>query len=163
MNNARGLRRGGAAFDRPSAAFFRAGGEIGDEVEQRIALPYQAVQPRLFQPQSLEIFQPLSVIKLRQFFFNARRDNHGLGVFCRRFFRDFGRQTIAAFGAVFFDIADINHRLRGDELQVFPVARAVFRNIGFARRTAFAQFGQRQFHQFQFSQRLFVFGGGFFA
>ena len=111
MNDTGCLRRGSAALNRPGAAFFRAGGEIGDEVKQPIALTYQAVQPRLGKPQRFEIFQPLGIIKLRQFFLNTGGDNHCFGVFRRCLFGHFGRQAIAAFGAVFFDIAHIDDGL----------------------------------------------------
>ena len=152
-----------AAPYRPSTRFLRPGGEIGYQVEQGIAAPYQPVQPRLSQSQCFEIFAALIIVELRQFFFNSSRNHYGFGALGGRFFGHFGCQRIAVRSAVFLNIADINHRLGGNQLQVFEVAFAAFGYVGLARRSAFAQFGQCQFNQFQFINRGLVFGGRFFA
>ena len=75
----------------------------------------------------------------------------------------FCRQAVAVRRAFFFDIANINHRLGGNELQVFEIALAALWNIGASGRMSGLQFGQRKVNKFQLGNGVFVFGGGFFA
>src|SRR5262249_43102844 len=58
VNDARRLRRTGAARDRPGARLLGAGCEIGDKVEERITGADQAVETGLRQADGGEIFGP---------------------------------------------------------------------------------------------------------
>ena len=49
MDDGCGRRRLGAACDGPSGSLFGAGGELGDQIEKRIAGPDQAIEARLLE------------------------------------------------------------------------------------------------------------------
>src|SRR6516162_1689522 len=84
MDDGGGLRRPGAVRDRPGRRLLWAGGEIGDQIEQRVAGANQPVEARLLEPDRTEIFGALGRRQYRDLRFDLRRDDDARRAFRAR-------------------------------------------------------------------------------
>jgi hypothetical protein len=112
MDDAGRRRRLGAARDRPGARLFRAGGEEGHKVKERIAGGDQAVEPRLFQADGGEIIVALVVRQHRDLGFDLGGDDDYAGAFGFGAGLHLPRERVAGRRGILVHIADIEHRQR---------------------------------------------------
>ena len=132
MNFAGGLRCLGPGGKSPGARFLRTGSEEGLQAEQLVASADDAAQSRFFQPQFGQEFGPVFGRHRDQFGFDGRGNHHGLGAFCLGLGENQFGQRIAAGGVFFGDVADIEHRLGGQQLRLLEDA-GFFLVLGFGQ------------------------------
>ena len=119
MDGAGRLRRGCTGAHGPGAGLLWPGGEKGQQVEQAIAPADQTRQPGFLQAKG---FEELALV-----FFGGQRGNLGLdrggdedGAGALALSQlEHGSRMVVAFGGVFLaDVADVEHGLGGQQLQL---------------------------------------------
>ena len=117
MDDAGGLRRGGARWDRPGTRLLRPDGEEGDQAEQLIASANEPVETGFVEAEGFKKFGPFRFRQGRDLAFDMGGDDDAFGAFGGCPLGDAGRMGIALGGRPFIDIADIENRLRGQEVE----------------------------------------------
>lgn len=143
------LRGGGADADGPGTYFLHASGEVGLQVEQRVAGADHAVQARLFHAHGFEehlhFFQ---IVQFGDLGFDLVAHRHDDGAF----FLGDGVHHVevrVVLEAVFGDVGDVHHRLGGEQVegpgQALLVVTQVLEQA--ACRLAFGEVGDEFFQQ----------------
>ena len=147
VDHASALRRFRSPRHRPGACFFRADREESDETQKIVTRADQAIEARLLQSHGGEEFGAFFRRKLRDFFFDAGRDDDAARtLLLRHLFHGLG-EFVAGGGGAFFDIADIEYRLLRQQAQLAE-RLALFRcEVRFARGLSVTQQHQRLHHQ----------------
>src|SRR5262249_49772925 len=117
MDDGRRLRRLGSARDRPGRRLLGAGGEIGDQIEQRIAGANQSVEARLLEPDRGQIFGALVRRQHRDLRLDLGRDDDASRAFLARARLDAAREVVAGCGGGLVDVAHVEHRYGGQEAE----------------------------------------------
>ena len=111
----------GAALDGPGADLLHAGGEVGDEVEERVGGVDEAVEAGFFEADGFEEFGALGGFELGDLGFEGSADADDLtSLFGGTLFYGFG-VGVAGGEAGLVDVGDVELGLGGDEEEVADV------------------------------------------
>ncbi len=111
MDDSGGLRRFGAARDRPGARLLWAGRQEGDQIEQRVAGADHTVEPGFAEAERSQVFASLlGVGEDGELGFDRRRNHHGIRPLRRGVVGDPAAQLVARSGGSLIDIGDVEDR-----------------------------------------------------
>src|SRR5882672_6196117 len=117
MDDARRLRRLGAAGDGPGFCLLGPCGEIREQAQETVSGADQAIEPGLVEPDGSQILRALGGRQHGDLGFDLGRDHHHAGAFLFGALLDPARKIVAGRGRGFVHIADIEHRLRRQEAE----------------------------------------------
>ena len=119
MDDAGRGRRQGAVDGGRGAGLVGIGGEEGDQAEKRITGVNQPGQGGLLEPQRDEIFLSFRrILEPGDLGLDLGGDDDGPGAFRLGLRHDAFGGGVAAGRRLFLDVADVKHRLRGQELKL---------------------------------------------
>jgi hypothetical protein len=113
-----GARGGRAAADRPGADLLRAGGEVGDQVEERVGGADQAVETGLVDPEAREELALLLRRQLGELGLDLPADADDPGALGRGIGLELGAVGVPAREGVLVDVRDVEDGLRGQQMSV---------------------------------------------
>ena len=111
----------GAAADSPGADFLHAGGEVGDEVEERVGGVDEAIEAGLLEAEGFEELRALGRFELGDFGFECAGDADYLRAFFGGAFFDGFGVGVAGGEAGLVDVGDVELGFGGDEEEVAGV------------------------------------------
>ena len=152
-----GRLRGQRAFrNGPGPRLLGPDGEIGLQMQERIARADQPVETRLLQPHLRQEHRLLGRVKLGDLLLDPGRDHHMRIALGRRHRRHPVRMGIALRRLSLLHVADIEHGLCGQKLQEPPAPPVLLGHADRARRPACLQRLPRRLEQPVLVERLLV-------
>ena len=160
VDDARGLRGGVAPMDRPGADLLGAGGEVALQAEQRVGRAGHHRQRRLGHAERLEHLAAVLGGELGELRLDLGADDDHLAAVGGGVLADGGDTRPRAVHVGLVHVADVEHRLRGDEAEGAHRERLLGGELEAADRAAFVQALEAAPEDLDAKLRLLVAGAG---
>ena len=149
VNGARRVPGAGPGGHGPGAGLVGPGGEKGNQAQQLVARPDEPGEAGVLQADGFQKLPPLVPGQLRHFGLDPGRNDDRTGAGLGGVLGDPGRITVSSGRGILFDVADIEHRFRGQEVKHPECPGFVFSHLKRARRPAVAQQFERPVNQLE--------------